>query len=319
MDSKLLRNVKKAVASCAAAAVIMTGSSFGVSAAQFNYGIYGNSVSNPSTPAVLENTVASGTKTQPVVTLPKASLKSEALVSNATHPLGSQTSKLRIRWNKVTGAKNYQVCIKGGKYTEWKKFKPIPASCTSLLINGLSRNTSYQFKIRAVNGNNYGAFSNVQTLSTSRIDFDAEGWKAMCRIVYHEVGQSPDSCWDEPIVHVADCVINRYEAAKYLNDSLWAPYYRNYNSVQSMIYQSGGFMSDAGLANDGATYSNVTNKVMNAVYGSLYGKLTVGSIKHNRNIFYWQNTSYKPTGSKVAYVYPIPWGGYFSIWSEYWG
>jgi hypothetical protein len=46
---------------------------------------------------------------------------------------------------------------------------------------------------------------------------------------------------------------------------------------------------------------------------------TVSGIKHNRSIYYWQNTSYKPSGSKVAYVYPIPWGGYFSIWREYWG
>ncbi len=309
MDSKLLRKIRKAVSACAAAAVIMTGSSFGTFAAEFSYG---GSVSTSVSTSASESQVS-------LMTLPKASLKSEALVSNATHPFGYQTNRLKVRWNKVTGAKNYQVCIRGGKYNEWKKFKLIPASCTSVTISGLSRNTAYQFKVRAVNGNNCGAYSAVQTLRTSRIDFDADGWKAMCRIVYHEVGQSPDPCWDEPIVHVADCVINRYEAAKYLNDSLWAPYYRGYNSVQSMIYQSGGFMSDAGLANDGATYNNVTNKVMNAVYGALYSKVTVSSIKHNSNVFYWQNTSYKPSGSKVAYVYPIPWGGYFSIWREYWG
>ncbi len=329
MDSIIIKTVKKAAVSCAAAAIMITGSTLSAFAADpglpgrdaleaGNNNLIGNKVVNTVSNDNVVNATKNTTSTNKV-TLGKASLKSEAKVSNDTHPLGYQTTRLKVRWNKVSGAKNYQLAIKGGKYKKWTAFKLLSGSSSATTIKGLARNTSYQFKIRAVNGDSYGAFSAVQTLNTSRIDFNAAGWKAMCRIVYHEVGKSSDSCWDEPIVHVADCVINRYEAAKYLNDSLWAPYYKGYNSIQSMIYQSGGFMSDSGLANDGASYNNVSAKVKNAVYGSLYSKANINGIKHNTKIYYWQNTSYKPSGSKVAYVYPIPWGGYFSIWREYWG
>ena len=347
MDSSVIKAVKKAAVACAAAAMIISGSTFGAFAADPGLpggaaleagkaSLSGGNTSNVTsgTSKTDTNTTSSNaktstntgtktsttTKTTTSTSLPKLTLNAESRFSTGnTHPFGAQTNKIRISWNKVSNATGYQVSIKGGKYKNWTRFSTLSANASAATFKNLARGTAYQFRVRAVNGSKVGTYSDPQTLSTSRIDFDAAGWKAMCRIVYHEVGKSSDSCWDEPIVHVADCVVNRYEAAKYLNDPLWAPYYKGYNSVQSMIYQSGGFMSDSGLASDGASYGNVTAIVKNAVYGTLYGKANVSGIKHNKNIFYWQNTSYKPTGSKVAYVYPIPWGGYFSIWKEYWG
>ncbi len=236
-----------------------------------------------------------------------------------THPWGAQTSSIKVRWLPVDNAENYEVWVQGGQYKSWTKVKTLVAGKHAFTVKNLNRDTAYKFKVRASASGCYGSFSDVQTLRTARIDFDKAGWEAMCRIVYHEVGGVNDSMWNEPIVHVADCIVNQYEAAKYLDDPTWAPYYRNYTSIQNIIYYSGGFMSDAGLAADGATYANTTNLVRNAVYGAVYDKIKVDSIPHDRNVYFWCNTYYCPSGYKVGYVYSIPWGGWFSIWREYWG
>ena len=258
-------------------------------------------------------------KEEEKVEIAKVKMKSEVKYNNdTTHPYGKQTNTITLRWNGVENAERYQIYIKGGKYKKWTKYKTVFSSVTEYDVKKLSRNTAYQFKVRGIAAGVKGPFSSVQKISTARMDFDKAGWQAMCRIVYHEVGGINDKMWNEPIVHVSDCVVNRYEAAKYLDDGVWAPYYRRYNSVQSVIYSSGGFMSDSGLARDGATYAKCTSTVKSAVYGALYDKVTVDSIKHDHNIFYWSNTGYKVNSSKVAYSYRIPWG-YFNIWSEYWG
>ena len=260
------------------------------------------------------------TEEKNTVKLAKGVMKSETKFNNGnTHPWGKQTSTLKVRWENVSGAQYYQLVMKGGKYTKWTVVRNFPATMTSCTLAKLDRDTSYKFKVRAYADGKFGTFSSVQTLRTARIDFDQNGWKAMCRIVYHEVGRADGDVWNEPIVHVADCVVNRYEAAKYLNDPLWSPYYSGYGTVQDMIYKSGGFMSSEGLTADGVSYDNVSSRVRSAVYGAVYNKATVNSIKHNKKVYYWMNGYSKPTSKKCAYVYEIPWGGYFSIWSEYWG
>lgn len=246
-------------------------------------------------------------------------LKEAKYGNDSTHPYNYQTSRITVSWLPVDNAQQYQIYIKGGKYSAWKRVKTVDASVNSYTVKNLERNTEYAFKIRAkADGYITGQCSPIKKIKTARIDFDKAGWQAMCRIVYHEVGQINDAMWDKPIVYVSDCVVNRYEAAKYLNDPLWAPYYKRYSSVQDIIYRSGGFMSDSGLARDGATYSRCTSKVKLAVYGAVYDKKTVSGISNDDDIFYWSNTSYKPGSYKVAYSYKIPWG-YFNIWSEYWG
>lgn len=255
--------------------------------------------------------------------LDQVKLIRETKYSDATHPYNRQTSAITVNWNAVDNAQKYEVYMKtkqkDGTYgTKWK-LMGTTAGETSFTVTGLKRNWSYAFKVRAkASGYKTGKCSKVQKINTARIDYDRAGWKAMCRIVYHEVGGINDSMWDAPIVYVSDCVVNQYEAAKYLNDSLWAPYYRRYSSIQDVIYRSGGFMSDAGLAYDGATYGRVTDKVKKAVYGAVYDKVTVSGIDHDDGVYYWCNTSYRPNSYKVAYSYKIPWG-YFNIWTEYWG
>lgn len=252
--------------------------------------------------------------------LAAVTLKDETKYNNDnTHPWGSQTDSINVRWSAVEGAERYQIWVKGGQYKSWTKAKTVFADNLAYTVKNLKRDTEYSFKVRAVATGEYGPFSQVQKISTARIDFDEAGWQAICRIVYHEVGKVNDKMWNEPIVHVADCVINRYEAAKYLDDPTWAPHYRRFSTVQGMIYSSGEFMSDWGLAADGASYANVSSKVKNAAYGAIYDKATVDDIEHDRDVTFWCNRWYCPSGSKVAYTYKIPWGGYFVIWNEYWG
>ena len=233
-----------------------------------------------------------------------------------THPYNKQTNTIKVHWSKVSGASKYELYIKGGKYKSWKKYKTVKnTNCT---VTGLQRTTSYQFRVKAVNGSVASAYSKTQTIKTARMDFNKAGWEAMCRIVYHEVGKMSGSEWDKPIVYVADCVANQYVAAKYTKNAMWRSYYARYNNVQDIIYKSGGFMSSAQLSRDGANYSNVSTRVKKAVHGAVYGKTMVNGIKNDYNVYFWCNRSYKTNSSKIAYSFRIPWG-YFNVWRTYWG
>lgn len=236
--------------------------------------------------------------------------------STATHPYNKQTNTLIVNWKKVTSAKKYQLYIKGGKYKSWTAYKTV--SGTSCTVTGLERAKTYSFKVRAVNGKTTGEFSNTQNLKTARMNFDAAGWEAMCRIVYHEVGQMDSDLWDKPIVYVSDCVVNRYVAAKYGGNNNWSAAYKNYSNIQSIIYNSGGFMSSAGLANDGAVYRRVPTKVKTAVYGAVYDIAAYKNIENDGSVYFWCNRSYYQSDSRIAYTFKIPWG-YFNIWTAYWG
>lgn len=236
--------------------------------------------------------------------------------SGETHPFNHQIDRINIRWNETEGAEKYQVYVKGGDYAKFTKVATTKK--LSYTVKNLTRIKTYKFKVRAVSNGVAGEFSAVQTLRTARINYDKAGWQAMCRIVYHEVGGINDQMWDAPIVHVSDCVVNRFEAAKFLDDPTWAPYYSRYDNVQSMIYYSGDFMSDYGLARDGATYGRCTATVKKGVYGALYSKVMLSDEKPSKKVFFWSNTTYKPNSRKIAYSYKIPWG-YFNVWKEYWG
>ena len=252
-----------------------------------------------------------------VKTLSRPTMNGERTYSTEyTHPYNKQTNTIILHWNKVSGADKYEVYVKGGQYSSWKKYAATASN--SYTVSGLKRTTVYQFKIRAVSGNVYSDYSSAQTIKTSRINYNQAGWEAICRIVYHEVGQMSGAMWDKPIVYVADCVVNRYAAAKYGNSPTWTPYYRRYNTIQDVIYKSGGFMSEAGLRRDGATYNKVTRRVKQAVWGAVYGKTYYNNIANDYKIYYWCNRSYPTYSSKIAYSFKIPWG-YFNIWRQYWG
>lgn len=233
-----------------------------------------------------------------------------------THPYNHQIDTINLHWTKMSGATYYEVYILGGKYTKWTKYKKV--STNSCTVTGLERTTDYQFKLKTIYGNYYTGYSPIQKIKTARFNYDQAGWEAVCRIVYHEVGMINDSMWDKPMVYVADCVANRFVSAKYGKDNIWVYYYRNYKDIQSMIYNSGNFMSSAGLTRDGAVYSRVPDRVKNACWGAVYAKTSYKSIVNDYKVYYWCNRGYYTSSSKIAYTFRIPWG-YFYIWREYWG
>ena len=219
------------------------------------------------------------------VAVPKM-VKESTYESSYTHPYNRQIDTIVLHWNKTAGANRYQVYISGGNYSGWTRY--CTTSLNMVTVKSLKRATTYRFKVRAIyGGNTYSAFSPVQSIKTARMNYDKAGWEAMCRIVYHEVGRINDDMWDKPIVYVSDCVANRFVSAKYGNDPLWTPYYKNYYDIQSIIYKSGGFMSDYGLSRDGCNYCNVPEKVKLAVWGAVYALPSYKGIQNDYSVYYW--------------------------------
>ena len=230
-----------------------------------------------------------------------------------TEGFSADAAAAKLSTPKMTAQINY-----GSEFTHPYNKQTNTIKNTNCTVTGLQRTTSYQFRVKAVNGSAASAYSKTQTIKTARMDFNKAGWEAMCRIVYHEVGKMSGSEWDKPIVYVADCVANQYVAAKYTKNAMWRSYYARYNNVQDIIYRSGGFMSSAQLSRDGANYSNVSRRVKQAVFGAVYGKTHLNGIANDYNVYFWCNRSYKTNSSKIAYSFKIPWG-YFNVWRTYWG
>ena len=254
---------------------------------------------------------ATGTIAVPVIT------PERTYDTDYTHPYNNQTRQIKIHWNAVSGAKKYMVYVKNGQYSNWTNVTTTLA--TECTVSGLNRDTMYSFAVQAVDANNKtSGLSAAVNIKTARMDYSAAGWQAMCRIVYHEVGGAAGSMWDKPIVYVADCVTNQYVCAKYTYQGIWSKYYSRYPNIESVIYTSGGFLSDAGLTARGATYSRVTERVKKAVWGATYGITYYNGIANDYNIFYWCNSSVAKSDSRIAYGFKIPWG-YMYIWRQYWG
>ncbi|MEY8516903.1 beta-L-arabinofuranosidase domain-containing protein [Lachnospiraceae bacterium 29-84] len=76
------------------------------------------------------------------------------------------SSSIKVKWNKVTGAKKYQVYRKSGK--SWKKIATVTG--TSYTNNKLTSNKSYQYRVRAMitsgSLNSYGDYSKTVTGTT---------------------------------------------------------------------------------------------------------------------------------------------------------
>ena len=87
LDSGLFRVLKKSAAYCAAAVIILSGGVISASAA--------NTDGAAGTAVVDEDSCESS--------LPQMTFKAETKFSNGnTHPFGYQTSKLKVRWDKVS-------------------------------------------------------------------------------------------------------------------------------------------------------------------------------------------------------------------------
>ena len=237
--------------------------------------------------------------------------------TNYTHPYGHQTNQVSLHWTSVSGAAKYYVYVKNGQFADWTNVAA--TSSTDCTVSGLKRETVYAFAVRAVDAaGKVSALSQPVNIKTARMDYSENGWKAMCRIVFHEVGGAAGAFWDKPIVYVADCVANQYVCAKYTYQGVWPKFYSRFSNIESIIYTSGGFLSDANLARRGATYQRVPEKVKKAVWGAVYGVTFYNNIANDYNIFYWCNSAKAQSSSKIGYGFTLPWGGYMYIWRQYW-
>ena len=258
------------------------------------------------------NVAATGSIAAPVIASEKT------YDTDYTHPYNNQTKQIKLHWSAVSGAAQYIVFVKGGQYSNWTSVvSTVSTECT---VSGLNRDTMYTFAVKSVDASGKtSALSSSVNIKTARMDYSAAGWQAMCRIVFHEVGGASGSFWDKPIVYVADCVANQYVCAKYTYQGSWPKYYSRYSSIESVIYTSGGFMSDANLAARGATYARVTQRVKLAVWGAVYGVTSYAGIANDYNVFYWCNSGTAKSDSRIAYGFKLPWPGYMYIWRQYWG
>lgn len=73
-------------------------------------------------------------------------------------------SSVHLSWEKVKGAKNYQVYRLRGSGGSWKAVKT--TSSSSVKFTGLSKNTTYKFKVRALSGVKKSAYSSIVSAKT---------------------------------------------------------------------------------------------------------------------------------------------------------
>ena len=66
-----------------------------------------------------------------------------------------------------TSITSYQVRVRGGSLTKWKRFAGISSTRTGYTIEGLQRRTTYQVQVRAMFGGVAGSWSAILTCTTS--------------------------------------------------------------------------------------------------------------------------------------------------------
>lgn len=220
--------------------------------------------------------------------------------SNETHPTGKQTSQINVMWKKVSGAKKYEVQVKSSsdsRYKKWKTVKTVTATESATQhykVSNLKRITNYKFRVRAVSDKTKSKYSSTQSINTARMNYSTNDFKAVCQIVYHEVGQSSSNrAWDKPIVLVSDAMINTWVGKQYTKDSRFTGYYKWAKSISDIVYDRGhlGMAWDynARKSNRDSVYKKIPKKIKNAVYGALYGKTMVGKVANDYYVAYWCN------------------------------
>ncbi len=94
--------------------------------------------------------------TATVATASAASVKKVSGFKAEVAPLA-----ITLTWKKTSGAKGYEIQQKSGK--KWKNVATIKkAKTTSYTVKKLKNGTTYQFRIRAVNGNKKGAYVSLK-------------------------------------------------------------------------------------------------------------------------------------------------------------
>lgn len=98
--------------------------------------------------------------------LPNVSLVSAASLGQVKKlkSTASTATTITLGWNKVSGAKSYEVYRYNSSSKSWTKLTT--TSKTSYKVASLSTATSYKFKVRATNGSTKGKYSSQLTAAT---------------------------------------------------------------------------------------------------------------------------------------------------------
>jgi len=94
------------------------------------------------------------------------------------------TESLDIGWSypqdNGTPITDYEVMIKGGTFSDWTVYADGISTATSSSVTSLDPETTYELKIRALNGINYSGWSNTLSADTlPNVTFFAPGFKAI--------------------------------------------------------------------------------------------------------------------------------------------
>ena len=76
------------------------------------------------------------------------------------------TTQINLTWNSVSGATTYQLERSPNGNDNWTKIADLPANATSYANTGLTPNTRYFYRVRAVNAVGQSAYSNVADETT---------------------------------------------------------------------------------------------------------------------------------------------------------
>lgn len=90
----------------------------------------------------------------------EASLKAPSSVK----AISSGTTTVKVSWSKVSGAEKYQVYRYYSSSKSWKIVRTTANATVS--FTGLTKNTTYKFKVRAVSGDSKSDYSNVVSAKT---------------------------------------------------------------------------------------------------------------------------------------------------------
>ncbi|WP_207708623.1 CAP domain-containing protein [Emergencia sp. 1XD21-10] len=91
---------------------------------------------------------------------PQAEIKAPTSVRAIT----SGTRTIKVSWKKVSGAEEYQIYQRNTKSNTWRRVRTTEK--TAVTFTGLSQNTTYRYKIRAVDSGKVSAFSSNVSAKT---------------------------------------------------------------------------------------------------------------------------------------------------------